>query len=87
VKTAQIAAGVLLSVGGLLLSLGIGIYFVYYGVLDLQAGRTKEGLMKMFVWAELYGLLCVLLLMAPGLILLRRIRIDPPQISHHDPPQ
>ncbi|MCK6510180.1 hypothetical protein L6R29_09455 [Myxococcota bacterium] len=84
-KTAQIAIGVFLSVGGLLLSLGIGVYFVYYGVLDLQAGRTKEGIMKMFVWAELYGLLCVFLMMMPGLILLRRIRIEPPPSSPTPP--
>ncbi|MCB9639009.1 MAG: hypothetical protein H6727_08970 [Myxococcales bacterium] len=76
-KVAQIALGIFLSVGGLLTSLALGIYFVYWGIVDLQAGKITEGFLKLFLWAEIAGLLSILCLLAPGLYLIRKVRPDP----------
>jgi len=70
-RTLQKTAGILLILVGVVVGFAIVIYFISLGIDDLKQALYLRGLLRILIYGEFWGLIAALVLLTPGVLLLR----------------
>jgi hypothetical protein len=70
-KSIQIAIGVAMIVGGLVLGAWITLHYFSEGIGAIRSGQFARGIILLVVWSELLGIASMLALVFPGVFVLK----------------
>jgi hypothetical protein len=69
----RVVIGVTLVLCGMVLGIGVTLYYFSEGILYIKAGHLREGLILLLLWSEVLGIVATLALVIPGVLMLRSI--------------
>jgi hypothetical protein len=72
-RAVRVAVGMALILGGMATGLYVTLHYFAEGIQFIKAGQLRQGLILLLVWSELLGIVATLVLVVPGVLLLRNL--------------